>query len=112
MSTDESSFSFTATTASGRIVELELPLHPETSSSAHVGALLEGILDAVSRLIDAMDGASDGDVLQALSLAMAVRLGVGTASPEAAERLLRDLVALAERGVASATEVSAPGRQH
>ena len=112
MSQSERTFTFTATTSSGRVVEFELPLHPETSSSEHVGSLLEGVLDAVSTLIENCDGASDGDVLQALSLAIAVRLGVGGISDHTAEQLLEELVVLARRGADSAVEAPPPGQRH
>ena len=76
MSQPARSFSFTATTQSGRMMSFELPLHAQTASSENVARLLEGLLDALSDLIERCQGVSDGDVLQGLSLAMAVRLGV------------------------------------
>ena len=112
MSQPARSFSFTATTHSGRIMSFELPLHAQTASSEHVAHLLEGILDALSNLIESTQGVSDGDVLQALSLTMAVRLGVGGVAPQTAERLLEELSALARQGAGSVSAMTEPGRRH
>ena len=81
---------FTATTARGDVIEFRLPLHPHTSSRDHVGQLLERVLDRVSEVVEGPDDMSDGDVLQSLSLAMAVRLRVAGLSPEAARKRVAD----------------------
>ena len=52
MDDPEPTLAFTATTSSGDVLEFQLPLHPHTSSRDHVGALLEGVLDRVSDLVD------------------------------------------------------------
>ena len=112
MSQPVRSFSFTATTQSGRMMSFELPLHAQTASSENVARLLEGLLDALSDLIERSQGVSDGDVLQGLSLAMAVRLGVGGVMPQTAERLLEELSALAVQGAGSVSAVTERGRRH
>ena len=103
---------FTATTTSGDILEFELPLHPHTGSDEHVGMLLERILDRVSDVVDGPQQVSDGDVLQALSLAIAVRLRVAGLAPESARRLVEDLANLALDGADSATRVARTETRH
>jgi hypothetical protein len=89
------SLAFTATTASGEVLEFQLPLHPQTSSREHVGILVEQILERVSDVVEGPDTMSDGDVLQALTLSLAVRLRVSGMSSETARDLVEDLANLA-----------------
>lgn len=103
---------FTATTSRGQVVEFQLPLHPHTSSREQVGSMLEGLLDAVTAIIDSHAGASDGDVLQALALTMAVRMGVAGIAQDTGHTLLMELAEAALAGAASADRVSSRGRQH
>lgn len=104
--------SFTATTSRGQVVEFQLPLHPHTSSREQVGSMLEGLLDAMTTLIDSHDGVSDGDLLQALALAMAVRMGVAGIGQDIGRTLLTELVEAALAGAATADRVSTRDRQH
>jgi hypothetical protein len=103
---------FTATTSSGEVLEFQLPLHPHTSSETHVGTLLEGVLDRVSELVEGPDNMSDGDVLQALTLAMAVRLKVAGLAPETAQQLVEDLANLALEGYEGGEQVASAGTRH
>ncbi len=92
------SLAFTATTASGEVLEFQLPLHPETSSLEHVGTLVEQILERVSDVVEGPEKMSDGDVLQALTLSLAVRLRVAGISSGTARELVEDLANLALDG--------------
>ena len=105
-------FVFTATTAGGDVMEFRLPLHPQTNSQDHVGTLLEQVLDRVSEVVEGPEQISDGDVLQALSLAMAVRLKVAGIAPEAARQLVEDLANLTIQGFEGGERVSAAGTRH
>ena len=67
---------FTATTVSGEVLEFNLPLHHHTHRAEQVGKLIEAVLETVSQKVEGGERFSDGDVLQALTLAMAVRLKV------------------------------------
>lgn len=61
-------------TASGRRLAFNLPLHDMTRSSADVADLLTAVLSALDDAIRRSDHAiSDGDVLQSLAMALAVR---------------------------------------
>lgn len=103
---------FTATTTSGEVLEFQLPLHPHTASSEHVGRLLEAVLDRLSELVDGPESISDGDVLQALSLAMAVRLRVAGVAPDTARQLVEDLANLALDGAEGGERVAGSGMRH
>jgi len=103
---------FTATTSSGEVLEFQLPLHPHTSSEEHVGHLLEGVLDRVSELVEGPDNMSDGDVLQALTLALAVRLKVAGLAPETAQQLVEDLANLALEGYEGGEQVANSAVRH
>jgi hypothetical protein len=107
-----SSLSFTATTARGEVVEFQLPLHPHTASVAQVGSMLEALLDAVTVLLDQHPGVSDGDVLQAMTLAMAVRMGVAGIGENPGRQLLDELVDATVTGAESASTVSGASRRH
>ncbi|MEL7538669.1 MAG: hypothetical protein AAFZ58_12395 [Pseudomonadota bacterium] len=64
---------FRATTSSGVVHDFEFPLHPDTASSAQVGELLTALVDTVDRFVAQGAPVGNGDVLQALAMALAVR---------------------------------------
>lgn len=63
---------YTATTASGTQLEFDFGLHPLTADAEHVSSLLTAALAAVDDFVS-RDAVSDGDVLQALAMALAIR---------------------------------------
>jgi len=101
---------FTATTAKGEVLEFKLPLHPHTSSMDHVGTLIEEILGRVSEVVEGPQDMSDGDVLQALTLALAVRLRVAGIGSDTAHRLVEDLANLALDGYQAGARVAHASR--
>lgn len=112
MEEDVRTLGFTATTTSGDVIEFQLPLHPHTSSEDHVGTLIEAVLDRVSEVVDGPHSVSDGDVLQALTLAMAVRLGVAGLAPDTARTLVEDLANLALDGFESGEQAADAATRH
>ena len=109
MSTEyEARLPFTARTNSGRVLDLNLCLHPHTASSEHVGLLIERVLDAVSEIIEEEEDVGDGDIIQALTLAAAVRLSVADVPAGTSKKLLADLLDLA----AASAGTSKAGQQH
>jgi len=103
---------FTATTASGEILEFQLPLHPQTSSAEHVGTLVEAVLERVSEVVEGPESMSDGDVLQALTLALAVRLRVSGMSSGTARELVEDLANLSLDAFEGAQTVADAATRH
>ena len=96
---------FTAHTASERLLELELELHPDTRDAADVGALVERLMAAISDHVQSTGNSSDGDVLQALVLTAAVRLAVMGVPAGVSRELMAQLVDQALVTAASAHNV-------
>lgn len=112
MSEADGILAFTATTAGGDVVEFRLPLHPQTASVDQVGGILEGLLDAITALIERHPGVTDGDVLQAMTLAIGVRMGVAGFSESLAAQLLQELGDGAIAGAGSAALGPEATRRH
>jgi hypothetical protein len=70
---------------------LDMPLSEDTDSSEAVASLVEGILGGIDDLT-AHDVISDRDVLQALSIATAVRAAVVDLSERSGRRVGLDLL--------------------
>ena len=96
---------YRATTASGNQFEFEFDLHPETVQPVHVSNLLTAVLEAVDREIGILGRVGNGDVLQALAMALAVRTRMLAGGSEQVDGLVRELLATA---LASASR-AAPG---
>ncbi len=110
MDTTPRNLGFTATTRQGRVVDFQLPLHPHTASAAQVASMLESILDALTGIIEHHRDVSDGDVLQAMSLAMAVRMGVAGIGENPGRQLLDELLSRAMEGALTAAQASGSTR--
>ena len=67
---------YRATTATGAIIDIRFPLHAETVSAVTVSQLLDSVLRTLSREIGVLHNVGNGDVLQALAMALAVRTGI------------------------------------
>ena len=75
------------------------------------GRLITATLERLSEVVEGPENMSDGDVLQALTLALAVRLRVAGIAPDTARRLVEDLVSLALAGYEGGGNAAA-GRSH
>lgn len=96
--------SYTAVTRSGRTYDIEFPLHPLTRSREGVGDAVTALLAALSRETDAGKGLSDGDILQALAMTLALRAQMANGSPEHMRTLVRELYDQAHAAVQSAAQ--------
>ena len=84
---------YTAVSSAGDAYEIRFPLHPETRSPERVSDLLSSALEAISKDVESGGTPiSDGDVLQALSMALAIRARLVDAAPGASLRLMHELV--------------------
>ena len=83
---------YTAIAASGSALDIRFPLHRETRSEEAVAAMLSAVLEALSTSLAARQGVSDGDVLQSLAMAMAIRARMVDATPAVSLRLMHELV--------------------
>lgn len=87
----------------GRILDIDFPLHALTGDAGNVGAMLEDIMAALTQRIEA-DGSdvSDGDVLQALTMALAIRMHMVKAPPAAVRQLVAEALEWADDAVEEA----------
>ena len=83
---------YTAVSSAGDAYEIRFPLHPQTRSPEGVSGLLSSALEAISKDVESGTPVSDGDVLQALSMALAIRARLVDAPPGASLRLMHELV--------------------
>ena len=83
---------YRASTSSGNQFDFEFPLHPETVSVVQVHNLLTGVLGALDKEISNLGKVANGDVLQALAMAMAARTRMLPGDPQALAGLARDLI--------------------
>jgi hypothetical protein len=101
---------FTAVTDTGDKFDIEFPLHASTDSPIRVHQLLGDILGTVSREVR-RDTMSNGDVLQALTMAIAIRARMIAADPTVTAQLAEDLLTNALQGVSDANTSALPSGQ-
>jgi len=101
---------YKATTSTGRQYEFEFPLHPDTGSPVKIANLVSALLGCLDRELAQLDPVSNGDVLQALAMAMAVRTRILPGQPEAMATLSAELLDAALKAPVPADEQAAlPG---
>ena len=83
--------------------DIEFPLHNDTVDPVGVGQLVSTLLQAIERDLDVVGEMSNGDVLQALAMATAVRARMIHASQDLTEAIAKELVGIALGAVAEAT---------
>ena len=83
---------FTATTASGERFEISFPLHPHTASPVRVSQIVSAVLEAVDREVSVSPTTANGDILQAVAMALAIRASMIEAPKEMTDRLAIDVV--------------------
>lgn len=93
---------YRAVTSSGAVIDCQFELHPETVSAGDVARLVGAVLDALDVNIEGRPPLSNGDVLQAVAMALALRTEMLAASRGMKDALARDVVERALRSVADA----------
>ena len=91
---------YTAKTRTGDVFDIEFPLNNDTVDAVRVGQLVSSLLQAIERDLDVVGEMSNGDVLQALAMATAVRARMIHASHELTEAITKELVSIALEAVA------------
>lgn len=99
---------YTLKSATGMRIDFAFPLHAHTASPIRVAQLLTSVLAAVDREIRVLGATANGDVLQALAMALAARSAMIEASSDATVRLARSLVATALEASADADREQLP----
>ena len=64
---------YRAQTATGDTIDIEFPLHAETDSPVKVSQLLTAVLEIIDKEVTVAGPMANGDVLQALAMAVAIR---------------------------------------
>ena len=64
---------YRAQTATGDTIDIEFPLHAETESPVKVSQLLTAVLETIDKEVAVAGPMANGDVLQALAMAVAIR---------------------------------------
>ena len=101
-------FPYRATTGTGDQFDINFILHPDTHNVVRVSQLITVILEAINRDVANMGETSNGDVLQALAMALAIRARMIHAPHETVEGLTRGLVKNALNAVADAERQTPP----
>jgi len=99
---------FTATTETGDKFEISFPLHIETGDAVKVHNLVSSVLRAIESDIKLQDGMDNGDVLQAVAMALAVRSRMIHAPTSVTSKITLDLVTNALEATANAAHERAP----
>jgi len=79
-------------TATGDRFDFTFPLHEQTASPMRVAQLLSAILEVIDRDLAVVGDAGNGDVLQALAMALAARARMVHAPAETVEPLTAELL--------------------
>lgn len=99
--------SFTAVTSGGQAFDIDFPLHPATRSADGVADLLADMLASLSHHLEDQHALSDGDVLQALAMLLAIRARMTSPNAEAIEALVIQLFRDAHDAVCRASSYRA-----
>ena len=71
--------------------EVEFPLHQDTSSIENMSALVTELLNTISQHVEKSEDLKDGDILQALTMASAIRCGLVNVDPSVTKQLFSEL---------------------
>ncbi len=99
---------YRAVTASGETFDFEFPLHKDTSDPVRVSQLVTELLHAIDKDIQVCGETSNGDVLQALAMAMAIRGQMIYAPSEDIRALTQVLLDFALEAGAGANQYGPP----
>ena len=83
---------YRAQTQMGDTFDIEFPLHSDTGDAVRVGQLVSAVLNAISNDIALAGETSNGDVLQAVAMTMAIRSRMIHAPDETTQMLCRQLL--------------------
>ena len=83
---------YRATTGTGDVFDIEFPLDPGTGDAVRIHQLLSDLLLAIDRAVALSEPMSNGDVLQAMAMALAIRTRMIHAPAETRDRLAVQLL--------------------
>ncbi len=73
-------------------IDIDLPLHPDTDNGEHVALLVQRILKTIAEVAASDDAPSQTDVVQALTIATALRAAFAEVSARAGGDVAMDLL--------------------
>jgi len=76
-------------------IDIDLPLHPDTNNSEHVALLVQRILKTIADTAASDVAPSQTDVVQALTIATALRAAFAKVSAHAGGEVIMDLLEIA-----------------
>ena len=94
---------YRATTRTGDVFDIEFPLHSETGDAVRVGQLVSVLLEAIDKDIVVSGETSNGDVLQAVAMTMAIRAGMIHTPHKTSGGLAKQLLSIALDAMADST---------
>ena len=94
---------YRATTSTGDIFDIEFPLNPDTGDAVRIFQLVSEILLILDRSLAVGGPTSNGDVLQAIAMAMSIRARMIHAPTETSSRLAMELLSTALEAAGSAS---------
>lgn len=100
---------YTARTQSGETLDFSFPLHKDTASPMRVSQLVTTILGALDQDVRTLGETANGDVLQALAMALAVRTAMIPAPALTTTAMAHQLVDEALGAVQNVTRTSPHG---
>ena len=89
-------------TGTGDTFDIEFPLHEKTGDPVRVGQLVSELLSTIDRDLALFADTSNGDVLQAVAMVLAVRSGMVHADIDTTGRLASQPLSTALNAVAEA----------
>ncbi len=89
---------YQATTATGERFDISFPLHPDTGSPVRVSQMISAILEVLDHEVK-LEATSNGDVLQALAMAMAIRASMVEAPKRLTDQMTAELVGASLRAM-------------
>lgn len=99
---------YRATTRSGEVLDLEFGLHEQTQSAVRVAQILSAVLESVDREVTLTKDTGNGDVLQGMAMALAVRARMIPMDHDKMAELVMSLVETALTSAAQGSSHSTP----
>lgn len=96
-------------TATGDVLDIEFPLHGDTTSPVRVNQMLTAVLEALDQDIKVCGETANGDVLQAMAMALAVRARMIHAPASVTRDLAAQLLTTASAAAGESERVSPEG---
>ena len=102
------SLPYRLTTAAGESLDIDFTLHEETRSAVDVARLLSAVLHTVDRELSIAGETANGDVLQALAMALAARARLVSWPHSRTAPIVRELLEVALASTASPAPPAGP----